>query len=72
MSQEGIGGCAGRFWWRSRLCGRKAACDPGLGTCLLPFPVYNALLAAEAASLLCILWARGHTPTPASHIEAPC
>ena len=50
---------AGRFWWRGRSCGRKAACDPGLGSCLVPFPIFNALVAAEAAVMLCILWGRG-------------
>ena len=50
---------AGHFWWRGLLCGRKTACDLGLSSCLIRFPVYNALLAAKAAILLCIMWMRG-------------
>ncbi len=50
---------AGRFWWRSRMCGRRSACDVALKSRLVPFPAFNTLIATEAACLLGLLWGAG-------------
>ncbi|CAL8466733.1 g6269 [Coccomyxa elongata] len=49
----------GRFWWRSRMCGRKSACDVAMKSRLVPFPAFNCLIAAEAACLLGLMWGTG-------------
>ncbi|KAK9916442.1 hypothetical protein WJX75_002644 [Coccomyxa subellipsoidea] len=49
----------GRFWWRSRMCGRRSACDVALKNRLVPFPAFNCLIATEAACLLGLMWGAG-------------
>jgi hypothetical protein len=49
---------SGAFWWRARMLGRKSCASVAPGAALIPFAPYTGLVAAEAAVLLGVAWAR--------------
>ena len=49
---------SGAFWWRARMLGRKSCASVAPGTALVPFAPYTSLVAAEAAIMLGVAWAK--------------